>query len=149
LNGRRANVQLPIKAHYATLAMLALADKFADDQLIPARVIAREQGIPGQFLGQILQQLRGNALIVSTRGSNGGFRLARRPADISIAEIIDSVYPWSASVVADASETSALSVAVLNVWRDLNQQQRELLEAVSLADLLRRVEKSSATMFYI
>lgn len=142
-------MQLPIKAHYATLAMLALADKFADDQLIPARVIAREQGIPGQFLGQILQQLRGNALIVSTRGSNGGFRLARRPADISIAEIIDSVYPWSASVVADASETSALSVAVLNVWRDLNQQQRELLEGVSLADLLRRVEKSSATMFYI
>lgn len=142
-------MQLPIKAHYATLAMLALADKFANDQLIPARAIAREQGIPGQFLGQILQQLRGNALIVSTRGSNGGFRLARRPADISIAEIIDSVYPWSASVVADASETSALSVAVLNVWRDLNQQQRELLEGVSLADLLRRVEKSSATMFYI
>jgi Rrf2 family protein len=142
-------VQLPIKAHYATLAMLALADKFADDQLIPARVIAREQSIPGQFLGQILQQLRGNGLIVSTRGSSGGFRLARRPADISIAEIIDSVYPWSASVVADASETTPLSVAVLNVWRDLNQQQRELLEGVSLADLLLRVEKSSATMFYI
>lgn len=142
-------MQLPVKAHYAALAMLALAEQYASEQLVTAKSIAFEQKIPGQFLGQILQQLRSAGLIGSTRGSNGGFRLSRRPADISIAEVVDSVCPWSQSQEVDEEQETALSIAVHGVWGEINQQQRELLERVSLDELLLRVGKAPATMFYI
>ena len=142
-------MQLPVKAHYATLAMLALAEQYASEQLLTAKVIAREQNIPGQFLGQILQQLRASGLIGSTRGSSGGFRLSRLPAQISIAEVVDAVCPWSQeSGVVDDAETP-LASAVQSIWGELNQQQRDLLERVSLDELLSRVAITPATMFYI
>lgn len=142
-------MQLPVKAHYATLAMLALAEQYDTDQQMPARRIAREQRIPSQFLGQILQQLRAAGLIGSTRGSSGGFRLAKRPADISIAEIVDSVCPWTGSCPVVEDPSWGLSQVIQDVWNELGQQQRELLEGLTLGDLLLRRETSPATMFYI
>lgn len=141
-------MQLPIKAHYATLAMLALAQRHGSSELVVARVIAREQKIPSQFLGQILQQLRATGLITSTRGSSGGFRLSSVPAKISIAEIVDAVCVLT-SPCAPAETNAPLSQIVSEVWEELKQQQRELLEKLTLADLLARLEKSPAAMFYI
>ena len=111
-------------------------------------MIAREQQIPSQFLGQILQQLRAAGLIISTRGSNGGFRLSRKPATISIAEVVDAVCPLTSSCTQTAVGSS-LSHVLNDVWQELEQQQRELLEQLTLGDLLLRLEASPATMFYI
>jgi Rrf2 family protein len=141
-------MQLPIKAHYAALAMLALAERQKTLEQIPARVIAREQGIPSQFLGQILQQLRASGLITSTRGSSGGFRIARSPASITIAEVVDAVCSLTSSCTQSA-EDSSLSRLLNEVWDEAEQRQRELLERVTLGDLLARLENSSSAMFYI
>ena len=46
-------------------------------------------GIPSRFLVQILLQLKGASLVVSTRGAAGGYRLARPPAEITLAEVIE------------------------------------------------------------
>lgn len=141
-------MQLPIKAHYATLAMLALAQRCDAGELVTARVIAHEQKIPSQFLGQILQQLRATGLITSTRGASGGFRLSQVPARISIAEIVDAVCVLNGACTPTESE-SPLSQIVSEVWEELNQKQREILEQFTLADLLAKLEKSPAAMFYI
>lgn len=138
-------MQLPVKAHYATLAMLALADKFESRERLPAGEIAREHGIPNQFLGQILQQLRAAGMIGSTRGANGGFHLERSPAEISIGDIVDAVCPPASSASVD--HLSPLSAVVLDFWEELKSQQRDLLDRRSLADLLARA--NNASMFYI
>ncbi|MGN6547632.1 MAG: RrF2 family transcriptional regulator, partial [Aureliella sp.] len=88
-------MQLPIKAHYATVAMLALAQNFESGQPVTARAIADDHDIPSQFLVQILQQLRAAGMISSTRGSSGGFRLEREPSTISLADVIEAVCPAS------------------------------------------------------
>jgi Rrf2 family protein len=141
-------MQLPIKAHYATVAMLALAEKYTARDVLPARLIAREHGIPNQFLGQILQQLRAVGLISSTRGANGGFYLQRSPESITVAEVVDAVVAPSAGLP-NSEATSALGAAVLGVWEELDVQQRAVLERVSLFDLLARVELKTEAMFYI
>ena len=143
-------MQLPIKAHYATLAMLALAERYASGELLSARLIAGEQQIPNQFLGQILQQLRGAGLIVSIRGSSGGFQLARPPAQIAVAEIIDCMAPATPTVSPPSSDTELppLVNAVCSLWDELHLRQRELLEQISLEQLLQRSD-ASVPMFYI
>lgn len=137
-------MQLPIKAHYATLAMLALAEKHESGGVLPARVIAREQNIPSQFLGQILQQLRAAGLIASTRGANGGFYLQTTPTEITVGDVVDAVCPGSSGLPVEGA--SPLSALVLEVWDEVKARQRELLDRLTLADLLGR---QTHAMFYI
>lgn len=140
-------MQLPIKVHYATLAMLALAERFECNELLQSRVIAAEQKIPTQFLGQILQQLRSAGLISSVRGANGGFMLQRSPSDISIAAIVDAI-GGAGGGCSHGEEASPLGEAVQELWQDLRLKQRELLESKTLQDLLQRSAVGDP-MFYI
>lgn len=141
-------MQLPVKAHYATLAMLAMAEHHDSLETLPARVIAKEQQIPSQFLGQILQQLRAAGLVTSTRGANGGFRLSDSPERISIASILEAVCSRT-TYCTQYSGRSPLASVVTEVWSDLERQQHELLEQLSLSDLLGRLATASDSMFYI
>lgn len=140
-------MQLPVKAHYATLAMLALAQEFDSRKLMTARAIAKEHSIPSQFLGQILQQLRSAGLIHSTRGSSGGFRLEQSPEKISIADIVDAV--CSSGIGSGiAEDATPLNSVILGVWEELRIKQREVLENVTLENLLQQSTEPSP-MFYI
>lgn len=140
-------MQLPIKAHYATLAMLALSEKYESRDVLPARAIAVEQGIPNQFLTQILQQLRAAGLISSTRGSAGGFYLDHAPCRITVGEVVDAVCPPS-TTPSDA-QASPLSQIVSEVWDELKNRQRDVLDRITLADLIARSHNASNRMFYI
>ena len=140
-------MQLPVKAHYATLAMLALAEVYESQGLMPARAIAQDQDIPAQFLGQILQQLRSAGLIASTRGAGGGFHLRKSPDAITVGEIVDTVCP--APAPAAIARTSRLCEVVGEVWEELQLRQRELLDQITLADLLSRAHPATTSMFYI
>ncbi len=141
-------MQLPIKAHYAALAMLALAARFQSGQLLAARTIADQQRIPSQFLGQILQQLRNAGLITSVRGSNGGFKLACPPAQISLADVVEAVCcPSNGETLAEKEDT--LSCVVAGVWRELSEIQNDFLQRLTLADLSQRLVPDAAGMFYI
>lgn len=140
-------MQLPIKAHYATLAMLALTERVEAREPLPARKIAEEHHIPGQFLGQILQQLRSAGLITSTRGANGGFLLQRPPDAISVAHVVDALCSPSTGIGADEN-SSSLSRTVHELWEELRIKQREVLENITLSDLLAR-SNGSTPMFYI
>ena len=140
-------MQLPIKAHYATVAMLALAQQFANGQPVTARAIADEHDIPAQFLVQILQQLRAAGMITSTRGSAGGFRLERAPSTISVADIVDAVCPSAASPAVPS--TSALNRVARAIWDELGLIEHQHLSALKLDQLCDRVEATAESMFYI
>ena len=142
-------MQFPIKVHYAILAALAMAEVYEGDNLLAARTISTQQGIPAQFLGQILQQLRFSGIIASVRGASGGFRLARRPAETSVADVVGAVCPRSSCATSHTQCSSALATAVDSMWQELDSVQREALQRVSLADLLERAQPRSAEMFYI
>jgi Rrf2 family protein len=75
------------RAKYALRAMINLAGR---QTTVPVSVtdIATETNIPRAFLEQIVSDLKRRNLLVSTRGKQGGFLLARSPDKISFAEII-------------------------------------------------------------
>ncbi|MFK7735568.1 MAG: Rrf2 family transcriptional regulator [Pirellulaceae bacterium] len=140
----------PIKAHYAMQAMLALAEKHEDREPLPARQIARDQQIPSQFLTQILQLLRTAHLVSSTRGANGGFLLERSPDNVTLAEVVDAVCPSTQrdACVEQGESPGKLSHVMNEVWLELEQQQRAVMESLTLSELLTRA-RESAPMFYI
>jgi len=78
------------RAKYALRAMIHLAGR-RDSVPVSVTDIARETNIPRAFLEQIVSDLKRRNLLISTRGKQGGFLLARTADKISFAEIIRNI----------------------------------------------------------
>jgi Rrf2 family protein len=79
------------RSRYGLRAMLLLAREEAGGPPVPMSRIAREAQVPRKFLEIILAELKNANLVVSTRGKQGGFHLARPPHLISFGDIIRTI----------------------------------------------------------
>src|SRR5436305_12739369 len=86
-----AAMKVSAKSEYACLAILALARQRPGDPPVRIREIAETHAIPERYLVQILLQLKGAGLVVSTRGALGGYRLARPAEAISLGEVLTAI----------------------------------------------------------
>ena len=75
---------------YAIHAVAYLA-KLKDDNLVASREIAEPQGQPERFLVKVLKPLVSAQVLLSLRGPNGGYRLARPARSITLLEIVEAV----------------------------------------------------------
>lgn len=80
-------MRLTSKSEYALLALVYLARQTGDG-FIRVETIATDQGIPHQFLEQILLVLKRGKVLISQKGQHGGYRMARAPETVTLAEII-------------------------------------------------------------
>jgi Rrf2 family cysteine metabolism transcriptional repressor len=80
-------MKLSIRNQYACLAMIELAENYGKGY-IRIRDIAGHKRIPPKFLEKILMTLKVGGYLISRRGNNGGYILARPPEKISLAEIV-------------------------------------------------------------
>jgi Rrf2 family protein len=81
------------KMKYALKALLVLADEAAGGTPQPLTIeeIAKRSGTPKRFLEHILLEVRNAGLIASIRGRAGGYVLVRKPAEISIPELLRTI----------------------------------------------------------
>lgn len=86
-------MQVSAKVDYGLRAMLELAARSQGEtvDLVSAEELAHAQGIPGKFLEGILNQLRRSGLVISRRGAEGGYRLAKPADQITFAEVIGAI----------------------------------------------------------
>jgi Rrf2 family protein len=125
------------KAEYAVRAMVQLATVDAG-VLVKTDDLAAAQGIPPQFLVDILTNLRTDRLVRSHRGRDGGYELARPGSEISIADVLRCIDGPLASVrdigLGDLPY-SGPTAALTDVWRALRASMRSVLEETTLADV--------------
>ena len=95
-------------------------EEYESGEPLQIRRIAEEQGIPSRFLVQILLQLKGASLVASTRGAAGGYRLARPPHEITLAEVIE-VMEGDERPESNAGKTTPLVGALLELCRELGE----------------------------
>jgi Rrf2 family protein len=132
------------KTEYAMRAMLDLALRRTrdGDQLVPARSIAQSQQIPLRFLEQQLGALHKAGLVESFRGAGGGCRLARDPAAITVAEVVDAIEGAKPAMhcldVEDRSCFADSQCGLQELWGDVDSAVRRVLETTSLAVLAER-----------
>jgi Rrf2 family protein len=85
-------MQITRQADYALRAMLYLAREYPKkDERAATSKIAEEQEIPASFLAKIISQLSIAGLIQTSRGAKGGVRLARKPEDISLLDVVEAI----------------------------------------------------------
>lgn len=130
-------MRISAKADYAVRAAVELAAT-PDERPIKAERIATNQEIPLNFLGNILGDLRTAGIVRSYRGADGGFRLARAPAQVTVADVIRAVDGPLATVRGAPPENSAYdgaASALSRVWIAVRKNVRSVVEHVTLADL--------------
>jgi Rrf2 family protein len=127
--------------------MLQLAQEYDSVEPVQIRRIAEEHGIPSRFLVQILLQLKGASLVVSTRGAAGGYRLARPPREITLAEVIE-VMEGDDRPKTNAGKPTPLVGVLLHLCRELGNAQRDRLDDTTLGDLVEQAAQREP-MWYI
>lgn len=130
-------MRMSAKAEYAVRAMVQLAT-VPSGTLVKTDDLAQAQGIPPQFLVDILTNLRTDRLVRSHRGREGGYELARPGTEISIADVLRCIDGPLASVrdigLGDLPY-SGPTVALTDVWRALRASMRSVLEETTVADV--------------
>src|SRR5260221_2672582 len=85
-------MKLSVRGEYALRALLVLGrDYLEDDSVVRIQAISEQQNIPKRFLEQILNDLKSGGFVESRRGLAGGYRLARRPEEITVAAVVRHV----------------------------------------------------------
>lgn len=107
---------------------------------VQASAITKRQGIPKRYLEQVLQALVRAGVLTGQRGPKGGYRLARDPESITIAEIVNIVR--TIEVAPDpltGAPASALGHRIVRpIWMDLQTELLERLGKTTLAELVAR-----------
>jgi Rrf2 family protein len=132
-------MRISAKADYAVRAVAELAA--ADgDKPVKAERIATAQGIPLNFLENILGELRHAGVVRSHRGAEGGFRLAKPADQLTVADVIRAVEGPLASVRGgppEDAEYEGAASSLPRVWIAVRANLRRVLEQVTIADLAR------------
>jgi Rrf2 family protein len=129
------------RGRYALRVIIDLAEN-ADDGLIPMHKVAERQGISLKYLERILPELVSGRLVEGVHGKGGGYRLTKKPEEISVAEILKltegDIAPVAClednAVVCDRME----DCRTLPVWKGLNERINEYLESVKISELMKK-----------
>jgi Rrf2 family protein len=130
-------VHIPAKVDYGMRALLALTEL---GEPTTAESLATAQGLPAKFLGSILNDLRRAGIVASQRGAEGGYRLARPPAAIAVADVMRALDGPLAEVRGLRPEDARYEGAAAHlqdVWVAVRASMRAVLEQVTLDDVVR------------
>ena len=130
-------MRISAKADYAVRACIELA-RAEEGRHTKGDAIATAQQIPLKFLENILSELRTSGIVASRRGADGGYRLARPAAEVTVADIIRAVEGPLASIRGERPESvpyDGSASPLQHVWIAVRAALRSVVEHVSLADL--------------
>jgi Rrf2 family protein len=130
-------MRVSAKTDYALRAVVELAAAESDAPVKGER-LATSQSIPLRFLENILLTLRHAGIVESRRGADGGYRLARPPEEITLADVIRAIDGPLAGVSGARPETLSFSGAsepLRDVWIAVRAALRGVLESTTLADV--------------
>ena len=138
-------MRLTTKGRFAVTAMIDLALRESQGPVTLAG-ISQRQNISLSYLEQLFGKLRRFDIVESTRGPGGGYTLARRPEQVTVADIIIAVdEPLDATQCGGkgnchGEESGHGRCMTHDLWANLNQKMVEYLSSVSLADLVKQQE---------
>lgn len=128
------------RGRYALRVIIDLAENSADG-LIPMHEVAKRQGISLKYLERILPELVSGKLVEGVHGKGGGYRLTKKPEEISVAEVLKLTEGDIAPVACLEDNAVACDriedCRTLPVWKGLNDRINEYLESVKVSDLMK------------
>ena len=149
--GNEDRMKISTKGRYAVRVMLDLALN-NNGECIKVKEIAARQGISEKYLEQIIAVLNKAGYVKSVRGAQGGYRIAKDPADYTVGMILRLTEGSLAPVAcledgADICERCD-TCETLEVWQELYDAVNKVVDGVTIADLVERRNKRLENLDY-
>ena len=134
-------MKISTKGRYALRLMLDLAVNYTGEY-ITIKNIAKRQEISEKYLEQIITQLSKAGFVKSARGAQGGYMLAHTPAEYTVGEILrvleGSLAPVSCLEEGHVTCARASECVTLDIWLQLEKAINNVVDNITLADLVKR-----------
>ena len=137
-------MKLSSRSEYALRALLVLGLNYGHN-VVNIQTISRHQNIPKRFLEQILNDLKSAGIVQSKRGIAGGYRLARRPEEVTLASVVRHIEGALAPVgcvsqhfYEKCSCPDESRCPIRSVMKDIREAVVQIAERVTIAELCER-----------
>ncbi|HXG11154.1 MAG TPA: Rrf2 family transcriptional regulator [Gemmataceae bacterium] len=131
-------MKLTRASSYALHAVAYMAAQ-KSNQPVASHIIAKERGIPERFLLKVLKPLVSARVLLSVKGPNGGYRLARPASEITMLEILEAVDgPIRGHAPLSHEDNGSLNHKLEQICKQTADVIKKQLEKVRVSDLLSR-----------
>ena len=137
-------MKLSVKVDYACRVLAQLARQHDKEGLAHIEELAKIEAVPANYLVQILSELRNGGLIISRRGKQGGYALARAPEDITLYDIVKLIEGDMLELSGNGEGQSGKRVS--QIWREVRTSLEEKTKGYTLDKF---VTKGPGEMYYI
>ena len=134
-------MKLTTKGRYAITIMLNLAAHYEEDEFLSLKEISEEENISLKYLEKIMLNLKKENLVISSRGQEGGYKLAYKPSHYKLGDILKIAEDDLAPASCMKSDTVCEKKSVCKtypIWDDLNNVLMNYLNSKTLADYIER-----------
>lgn len=132
-------MKISTKGRYAIRMMIELGMS-GEGEYVPLKVVAEKQQISVKYLEQIVNILNKAGYVRSIRGTQGGYRLAKKPEEYTVGMILRLTEGSMSSVACLEYEPNecprAYRCATLSLWKKLNEAINSVIDNVTIADLI-------------
>ena len=129
-------MKISTKGRYSLLVMIDLTENQSDD-FIPLRDIAKRQDISEKYLESIIKLLVKNKLLVGLRGKGGGYKLTKRPSDITVGEVLRIA---EENKMIDEEDNDSMyrtrEYRTIDMWSRRSKRINNFFDSISIADLI-------------
>jgi len=142
-------MKLSTRTRYGIRAILELAENYGKGPL-QLKIIARHQEISVKYLEQLIAILKSSGIVRSIRGSKGGYTLAKPPGQIKVSDCFNCLEGHVVTVeCVDNIDccVRAADCAARQVWAQVQQAVENVLQSITLQDLVNRA-KSERNLDY-
>lgn len=141
-------MRVTTKGKYGLMMLVEIAAQ-QPGKAIPLKVISQRQNISEKYLEQIIIPLSKARVVKSIRGSQGGYTMKESPETLTVGKLLE-ILEGEQSLRACIGEVGgcprADTCAVIDLWVDVNQAIGQVLDNVTLADLVERKQKKCEAM---
>lgn len=148
-------MRISVKGRYGLAAMISMASNYDSGEHITVISISEKLGISKIYLEQVFSLLKRGGLVNSTKGAQGGYRLARMPRQITVFDVLSAVEPSLFEKTEETVPDKAPEIDKamrLSAFDILDVEVKDTLEEITLENLLTAIEKHKSEeeiMFYI
>ena len=134
-------MKITTKGRYAIAIMLELANNYKNDTFLSLKDISEKEGISLKYLEKIMIDLKKEVFFITSRGQDGGYKLAHEPKYYKLGDILNAVEKEIAPSSCVKEENSCPKQGICKtypIWKDLNDEITNYLNSKTLADYIER-----------
>lgn len=138
-------MKLSTKGRYGLRALIDLA-LYSDEEAVSIQSISNRQNISDSYLEQLMRKLKKAGLVVSERGAQGGYRLAKPADEISVGDVLRALEGSLEAVACGAGNNEHCQGEDLcvtrYVWQEINKSIQETVDSIKISQLVEESRKA-------